>query len=398
VVAIGSTQATCSTIYLADDLNFTDISVGALWEETLEHAATTLQPSFPEKKSVLLSSSTDGKLEGMKAYHLWFDPSVLVMLLTRYLVERMTLYYDTNTDDYHNAPRVKTRVSDFGSTSTLRYLPRGQPSQMGSAYLQRLRLLVASACAANCERPTILVAHSLDDIFALQLLACSPLQWHAAHVQHLVTLSTPWGDYVQEMLKNIFDCLCCMLVALENKEMRSVKAESVEFMLIMQPAPPMQFEASYTYNIYNNWSSVGSALWLFDRMCRKHDPPRSTAMNLGSSNVMVDAYYHVEWFLDAIVVFGKMVDKRCALDALSYNNLIDWLGKNKILEEALDKEGRDGVQVTPMPWPSFFGITISRHLLESLSLVFYCSVTIKKSIFTHCHFCVICWKHCFEFL
>jgi hypothetical protein len=146
VVAAGSTQATCSTIYLADDRNFADISVGALWEETMEQATTTLHPSFPKKKLVLLSSSTDGKLGGMKAYHLWFDPSVLVMLLTRYLAERMTLYYDANTDDYHNVPRVETRVSDFGSTSTLRYLPRGQPSQMGSAYLQRLRLLVVSAC------------------------------------------------------------------------------------------------------------------------------------------------------------------------------------------------------------------------------------------------------------
>jgi hypothetical protein len=52
VVATGSTQATCSMIYLADDRNFADISVGALWEETMEQAATTLQPSFPEKISV----------------------------------------------------------------------------------------------------------------------------------------------------------------------------------------------------------------------------------------------------------------------------------------------------------------------------------------------------------
>jgi hypothetical protein len=69
-VAAGSTQATCSMIYLADDRNLADISVGALWEETMEQAATTLQPSGPEKKSVLLSSSTDGKLGSLKAYHL----------------------------------------------------------------------------------------------------------------------------------------------------------------------------------------------------------------------------------------------------------------------------------------------------------------------------------------
>jgi hypothetical protein len=70
VVAAGSTHATCSTIYLAADRNFADISVGALSEETMEQGATTLQPSFPEKKSVLLSSSTDSKLGGLKAYHL----------------------------------------------------------------------------------------------------------------------------------------------------------------------------------------------------------------------------------------------------------------------------------------------------------------------------------------
>ena len=55
-------------------------------------------------------------------FRLWFDPSVLVAPLTRCFAERMTLSYDADADDYRNAPGVETRVSDFGSTSTLRYL------------------------------------------------------------------------------------------------------------------------------------------------------------------------------------------------------------------------------------------------------------------------------------
>ena len=87
------------------------------------------------------------------------------------------------------------------------------------------------------------------------------------------------------------------------------------------------------------------ALRLFDRMCMEHDSPGTSAVNLGSFNVMVDAYCHAERGQYAIKVFGKMAKKRPAPDVLSSNNLIDWLGKNKILDEALDKEGTDGVQV-----------------------------------------------------
>lgn len=174
-------------------------------------------------------------------FRLWFEPSVVVAPFTRCFAERMTLYYDRAADDYRNAPGVETRVSDFSSTSTLRYLDPslklltgymdilastlekagyeegrdlfgapydfryglagpGHPSQVGSAYLERLRLLVETACAANGGKSAILLAHSLGGLFALQLLARNPLPWRTAHVNRLVTLSTPWGGSVQEML------------------------------------------------------------------------------------------------------------------------------------------------------------------------------------------------------
>lgn len=43
-------------------------------------------------------------------------------------------------------------------------------------------------------------------------------------------------------------------------------------------------------NQYNNWSPM-DALRLFDRMCMEHEPSRTIIMNLGSLNVMVDAYH-----------------------------------------------------------------------------------------------------------
>lgn len=174
-------------------------------------------------------------------FRLWFDPSVLISPLTRCFAERMKLTYDTSTDDYRNAPGVETRVPNFGSTESLRYLdpnlkqitdymaylvsaleglgysdgqnlfgapydfryglaPLGHPSMVGEQYLHDLRTLIESASAANYGRPVILLAHSLGGLFALHLLDRSSVSWRQQFVKHLVTLSTPWGGTVQEML------------------------------------------------------------------------------------------------------------------------------------------------------------------------------------------------------
>lgn len=55
-------------------------------------------------------------------FRLWFDLSVLLAPFTSCFADRMTLYYDQDVDDYHNAPGVETRVSGFGSTESLLYL------------------------------------------------------------------------------------------------------------------------------------------------------------------------------------------------------------------------------------------------------------------------------------
>lgn len=62
------------------------------------------------------------KKDGDGWFRLWFDPSVLLSPLTKCFSERMMLYYDSEFDDYYNAPGVETRVPNFGSTQSLLYL------------------------------------------------------------------------------------------------------------------------------------------------------------------------------------------------------------------------------------------------------------------------------------
>ncbi|RRT67432.1 hypothetical protein B296_00025304 [Ensete ventricosum] len=76
------------------------------------------------------------------------------------------------------------------------------------------------------------------------------------------------------------------------------------------------------------------AIDLFDRMLKEHDPPRRITVNLGTFNVMVDAYCLAGRFPDAITVFRKMGEQKCIPDALSYNSLIEHLGSNKLVPEA----------------------------------------------------------------
>ncbi|THU51090.1 hypothetical protein C4D60_Mb06t27370 [Musa balbisiana] len=90
------------------------------------------------------------------------------------------------------------------------------------------------------------------------------------------------------------------------------------------------------------------AIDLFDRMLKEHDPPRRITVNLGTFNVMVDAYCLAGRFPDAITVFGKMGEQKCIPDTLSYNSLIEHLGSNKLVPEAeeLYKEMDDGVTLS----------------------------------------------------
>ncbi|XP_062097864.1 lecithin-cholesterol acyltransferase-like 1 [Humulus lupulus] len=174
-------------------------------------------------------------------FRLWFDPSVLLAPFTKCFAHCMTLYYDPQIDDYHNAPGVQTRVPRFGSTQSLLYLDphlkeitgymsplvgsleeigyengktlfgapydfryglaaEGHPTQVGSKYLEDLKALIENASSSNGGKPVILVSHSLGGLFVLQLLNRNPLSWRQSFVKHFIAISAPWGGTVEEML------------------------------------------------------------------------------------------------------------------------------------------------------------------------------------------------------
>ncbi|CAO2833915.1 unnamed protein product [Amaranthus hypochondriacus] len=174
-------------------------------------------------------------------YRIWFDASVLLAPYTKCFAERMMLYYDSNLDDYVNAPGVETRVPNFGSTQSLLYLdpnlklisgylaplvksleeigykegktlfgapydfryglaPEGHPSKIGTKYLKDLKDLIEKASSSNGGKPVILLSHSLGGLYAHQLLVRNAKSWREKFIKHFIALSTPWAGTVQEML------------------------------------------------------------------------------------------------------------------------------------------------------------------------------------------------------
>ena len=55
----------------------------------------------------------------------------------------------------------------------------------------------------------------------------------------------PRSSDEEEMLENLFDCLCCLLMPLENKE-RFVKAEGVELMIIIMKQKKLALDFAMT--------------------------------------------------------------------------------------------------------------------------------------------------------
>ncbi|XP_075518852.1 lecithin-cholesterol acyltransferase-like 1 [Primulina tabacum] len=174
-------------------------------------------------------------------FRIWFDPSVLLKPFAKCYNRRMMIYYDPDADDYHNAPGVETRVSDFGSTQSLLYLDphlkhatsymeplvkfleqagyasgknlfgapydfryalaaEGHPSKVGSKFLEDLKNLVESSSHSNGGKPVILVSHSLGGLFVLHFLNRNSNYWRQRYIKHFIALSAPWGGTVDEMV------------------------------------------------------------------------------------------------------------------------------------------------------------------------------------------------------
>ncbi|GAB4852378.1 hypothetical protein Ancab_016570 [Ancistrocladus abbreviatus] len=230
-------------------------------------------------------------------YRIWFDPSVLLAPFTKCFAERMMLYYDPVSDDYYNAPGVETRVPQFGSTQSLLYLDphlkhitsymaplvetlkevgyvegetlygapydfryglaeEGHPCHVGSKYLQDLKHLIEQASVSNGGKPVIVLSHSLGGLFVLQLLIRNPLSWRIKYVKHFITLSTPWGGTVQEMLT--FASGYTLGVPLVEPLLVRQEQRSSESNLWLMPSPksfgrtkPLVITPNATYTAYD---------------------------------------------------------------------------------------------------------------------------------------------------
>ncbi|GAB2269583.1 hypothetical protein Dimus_004505 [Dionaea muscipula] len=90
----------------------------------------------------------------------------------------------------------------FGAPYDFRYglAGEGHPCEVGSQYLNDLARLIQRASESNGGKPVIIMSHSLGGLFTLQLLHRNSPAWRNKYVKHFISLPSPWGGTVQEML------------------------------------------------------------------------------------------------------------------------------------------------------------------------------------------------------
>ncbi|KZV28887.1 hypothetical protein F511_13682 [Dorcoceras hygrometricum] len=109
-------------------------------------------------------------------FRIWFDPWVLLKPFAKCFNTRMTIYYDPDADDYHNAPGVETRVPHFGSTQSLLYLD------------PRLKYY-AFFCIEYCSHRLAILWNVVCNPFLRRFINCKMLNFRRAtsYMEPLVT-------------------------------------------------------------------------------------------------------------------------------------------------------------------------------------------------------------------
>ncbi|CAM0954366.1 unnamed protein product [Alopecurus aequalis] len=106
---------------------------------------------------------------------------------------------------------------------------------------------------------------------------------------------------------------------------------------VLDPESEVRFGAESYNDVVDALGQNGrleDALKLFDRMLGEHDRPLRIAVDVRSFSVMVDAYCAAGRFEDAIAVFRRMGEYKVVPDVAAYNNLIQHLGTNQLVDEA----------------------------------------------------------------
>ncbi|XP_078442323.1 alpha/beta-Hydrolases superfamily protein [Wolffia australiana] len=235
-------------------------------------------------------------------FRLWFDPIILLRPFTQCFADRMALRYVEELDDFRNVAGVETRVPHFGSTRGLRYLDPGfqsiseymetlveslegigyrdgdnlygapydfryglsgggRPCSVGDRYLADLKQLVENATAA-ASKPVVLIAHSLGNLFAMNLLLRSSPDWRRRHVKHLVALSPPWGGSVVLMLT--FASGSTLGVPVVDPLVLRDEQRSSESNLWLLPSPAVFKDRPLVISPGKNYTAVGMSSFLED--------------------------------------------------------------------------------------------------------------------------------------
>ncbi|KAG6540805.1 hypothetical protein Mapa_017829 [Marchantia paleacea] len=172
-------------------------------------------------------------------FRLWLDALSLIPPFTTCFAERMKLVYNKDTERFENFPGVETRVPYWGTTDGLEYLdptfkslasymaplvkaikaegyevgknlfgapydfryaPGPYAADVAVRFGDDLIQLIEKAHDENDNRPVVLVAHSLGGLWSLYVLNKQPLSWRTKYIKSFVSIATPWGGTVQEML------------------------------------------------------------------------------------------------------------------------------------------------------------------------------------------------------
>lgn len=172
-------------------------------------------------------------------FRLWLDLKTLFPPFTSCFAERLSLYYNPETDAYSNVKGVETRVPYFGTTKGMEYLdpslkfltgymidlvnalkargyesgksifgapydfrfaPGPHASDVALKYLKDLKELIEAASRANDNQPVVVLAHSMGCLWTLYFLNQQSVQWKSQYVARFISVSAPWGGAVEQMM------------------------------------------------------------------------------------------------------------------------------------------------------------------------------------------------------
>lgn len=88
----------------------------------------------------------------------------------------------------------------YGAPYDFRFAPGPHASDVALKYLKDLKELIEAASRANDDQPVVMLAHSMGGLWTLYFLNQQSMEWKHQYISHFVSVSTPWGGAVEQMM------------------------------------------------------------------------------------------------------------------------------------------------------------------------------------------------------